>query len=544
VAAAHHPDIDPSQLPSSDEEVEAWWAEHGHGSLGYASLLEELAPTPAGRQAILEGFFEPTEEEAEAGLKQPSTAHRAIAQLVRRGVVRIILTTNFDRLTEQALAEAGVSAQVISRPEAVAGMKPLAHAGATVIKLHGDYKDLGSLNTPDELAAYPPQWQELLSRIFDDYGLLISGWSADWDKALVQALESSPSRRYPLYWDSRSSRGKVANQLLANRAGHTVAAAGADELFTELDEALQALDRLAEPPLTTAMAVARLKRHLLVPERRIDVHDLLQARLEAIADAIERHGAHPVAGVDGYDTLLQDYRESCRPLLTLAVMGVRHDSEGMHDSLWNEIFESLLALRGSPDGSFNEYTWSAQHYPALLTLLAVGATSVRYRRDRLLVNICRDHRWRSPFRQEDENALSTLRPDLLLDWDSVKKLPRWNGTLWQQPPSHLIRSDLQDVLAPVTPRNGYKPMFDDLEYRLALLLFTDTDAGSRYPMGGEYRGDRRFREPGLPDAATRFRQQAEKAQEDWVWWSVLDLAPGDLTALDARLMQHHESYER
>jgi hypothetical protein len=41
---------------------------------------------------------------------------------------------------ETALAEAGVPPQVISRPEAMAGMAPLQHARATVIKLPGDYR--------------------------------------------------------------------------------------------------------------------------------------------------------------------------------------------------------------------------------------------------------------------------------------------------------------------------------------------------------------------------------------------------------------------
>lgn len=60
--------------------------------------------------------------------------------------MRVVLTTNFDRLVERALEEAGVSPQVISRPEAVVGMTPLPHARATVVKLHGDYADLQSRN--------------------------------------------------------------------------------------------------------------------------------------------------------------------------------------------------------------------------------------------------------------------------------------------------------------------------------------------------------------------------------------------------------------
>src|SRR5258705_63630 len=83
--------------------------------------------------------------------------------------------------------------QVAARPEAVGGMAPWAHAAATVIKLHGDYMDLGSRNTPDELGTYPAEWKALLRQVTDEYGLIISGWSAMWDEALVSALEDAPN---------------------------------------------------------------------------------------------------------------------------------------------------------------------------------------------------------------------------------------------------------------------------------------------------------------------------------------------------------------
>jgi hypothetical protein len=50
---------------------------------------------PAERQQLLRGYFEPTEEEAEQGIKSPTPAHKAIAELVSEGYVRVVLTTNF-----------------------------------------------------------------------------------------------------------------------------------------------------------------------------------------------------------------------------------------------------------------------------------------------------------------------------------------------------------------------------------------------------------------------------------------------------------------
>lgn len=87
----------------------------------------------------------------------PGAAHRAIAQLAKRGLIRVILTTNFDRLMERALEEAGAPPQVVASPQGVAGMTPPQHTGVTVIKLHGDYADLEMRNTIDELNTYPAE---------------------------------------------------------------------------------------------------------------------------------------------------------------------------------------------------------------------------------------------------------------------------------------------------------------------------------------------------------------------------------------------------
>jgi len=75
-----------------------WYATRHGTEPDYDVLLEELAPRPAERNRLLRSYFEPSEEEAKRGLKRPTKAHSAIADLVRRGFVRVIVTTNFDRL--------------------------------------------------------------------------------------------------------------------------------------------------------------------------------------------------------------------------------------------------------------------------------------------------------------------------------------------------------------------------------------------------------------------------------------------------------------
>ncbi len=450
IATATHRD-NPVAVDAAVADPEQWWGEHGDGDpLGYSNLLAALGATPAARSALLAGFFKPSEDDAASGLKTPSPAHRAIAQLVKRGHIRVILTTNFDRLLEKALEDAGISPQVITRPEAVVGLTPLPHAPVPVIKLHGDYADLDMRNTLEELSTYPPEWDTLLDRILDEYGLIICGWSADWDKALVAALERTRSRRYPLYWDSRSSSGPTATRLLAQHRGTVIPTASADALFAGLLERVDALDRLAEPPLTTAMAVARLKRHLAGPVRRIDLYDLIIDAAKRTAAVSRAKLGAPIDGRDVGQRLQDLYGENLRatePLLSLLTTGVFHNSTRAHTDLWIAVVQRLLQARGMPTGTFNEAREHARHYPALLALRAAGTLAAHLDREDVLLRLLTEPTWRDPFGRHDRQpAYQSLHGYRVASSDAVNAMPRWKGQRWLYPPSHLLRADLREPL--------------------------------------------------------------------------------------------------
>ncbi|MFC8190842.1 SIR2 family protein [Cellulomonas sp. NPDC057328] len=450
------------------EDPEAWWAQTFGEALGYSSLLGKLAPTPATRQGVLEGFFEPSGGDEPAG---PSKAHHALAQLVKRGAVKVIVTTNFDRLMEQALSAAGIEPQVVSRPEAVAGMRPLAHAPATVIKLHGDYKDVESLNTDEELATYPQPWVDLLARIFEDYGLVVSGWSADWDVALVRAIESAPTRRYPVYWDRRSAKGDNASRLLVARGGHIIDTPDADAMFTELLDNIETLDRLSEPPLTTAMTVARVKRYLPDPLHRIDVHDLVLAQLDRVrAEAATQGTARGIANGEGAESLYDSYFAATRPLLSVLAVGAYHD-DGAHDDLWVRVMGDLLEVRQLPSGSYNETAWKLQHYPALLAYTTLGTIALARSRDKLFIRLSDEPTWKSPFDRAPARSVEALHQNWLLESEHINTMPRWErpGQRWLYPQSHLLRVVLEPVITEVLPVSRYHEAIDDFEYATGLL---------------------------------------------------------------------------
>lgn len=155
-----------------------------------------MGASPEERRSILHSYIEPTEDDHAEERKVPTVAPRAIADLVRGGYIRVIVTTNFDRLMENALRERGIEPTVVASVDALAGAQPITHSSCYILKLHGDYKDARILNTEAELRGYPPQYDGLLDRIFDEHGLIVCGWSGEWDDALRAVFLRAPNRRY------------------------------------------------------------------------------------------------------------------------------------------------------------------------------------------------------------------------------------------------------------------------------------------------------------------------------------------------------------
>lgn len=239
VAAAE--DVD---LGEDGDTPERWWEEQGRGEPRYDDLVGALAPTEAARQRLLADYFKP--KAGASGEVGTSDTHAALARLVASGRVRLILTTNLDRLTERALDHAGVAAEVISSPEQLRAMTPLTHARATVVKLHGDYAMLGSRNTPEELADYPAGWKALLARAFEEYGLVVIGWSAEYDTSLVGLLSTAPRHAFPAFWVSYQGEfTETARRVIALRHAAVIDSTGAEEFLRDLNDRIDRLDRAA-----------------------------------------------------------------------------------------------------------------------------------------------------------------------------------------------------------------------------------------------------------------------------------------------------------
>lgn len=470
VAVLHDPDT-PDAGTEAAADPEGWWEQQFGEPLGYSQLLAETAPTPAARQALLAGYFEP--EDGEDSGKQPTAAHRAIARLVKRGSIKVILTTNFDRLMERALEEVGISPQVV-RDHQIDSMKPLVHSQVTIIKLHGDYADLQQRNTVNELKEYPQAQQELVERVLDEYGLIVCGWSAEWDKALVTAVEGTRSRRYPMFWGQFGQMSEPARRLVTQHSAAVIDGLTADELFTDLEHRVEALDRMTIAPVTRDTAVAQLKRFLPDPIRRIEVRDLIDQTVSHIVNNASRE-RYPLTGTV-FAQSIRSYRTDCDTLLHLLANGVFHD-DGTYDELWQRVTERLNRLRDSNAGQPSEDLDRLRQYPSLLATYAMGIAAVLSRRDELLVRALTQPVWSPPFAGSQRQTPAVyLNPERVIYGNSIDEVCHAEGgRTYKFPQSHWLHEELREPFRLVEPDDAaYRAAFHRFEF-LASLIALDTE---------------------------------------------------------------------
>lgn len=201
------------------------WYRGRHGARpNYIGMLQQAAGTPGAARLPSDHF------EAAAGALQPTPAHRALAAMVAAGLGPI-LTTNFDPLLELALARAGVACTVAASlgamARAVRRRGPAPGAGCLLVKLHGDYRDLGIRDTSAGRDSYHALIDALLDWVLGDFGLLVCGWSGAWDVALGRALARTAGGR-PTCWLLRGPASPEAASLIALRRAHVVAVPSAD----------------------------------------------------------------------------------------------------------------------------------------------------------------------------------------------------------------------------------------------------------------------------------------------------------------------------
>ncbi|MEW6455121.1 MAG: SIR2 family protein [Acidobacteriota bacterium] len=445
----------------------AWYEATFGEAPNYNKLLNIVAKSQAERSQLLRSYFEPTEEEREQHLKIPTEAHKAIAELVVKGYIRVIVTTNFDRLIEEAIEEVGIVPTVISTPDAAIGALPITHTKCTIIKVHGDYLDTRIRNTPDELAKYDKGINRLLDQIFDDFGLIICGWSAEWDTALRAAIERCQTHRFTTYWAMRGKPTKQMQKLIKLRHVQTISIRDADSFFREIAEKVFALEELSRPhPLSSKVAVATLKKYIVDDHYKIRLHDLMMEETERVyAGLTIEH--FPVQGVP-FSTIeltkrIHRYYALTEILRDLMITGC-YWGEKTHEDLW---VKSLERIANPPGERAGLNIWlELRLFPALLLLYGGGIASIAAEKYGTFAVLLTKVKVKEGI--EDQPLGLALYPYAVMDKSVAQQLPGMERRY--TPISDLLEEKLREPFKEsLSDDTQYKKCFDRFEYLLALV---------------------------------------------------------------------------
>lgn len=232
------------------EVADDWDASHTWYSATYSEeptyegILEKLAAAPGDRGALLEEFFR-------GRSTSPSKVHEHLAELARRGLIRVFVTTNFDDLMETALRNAGLDPYVVVTNEDAVNAVPLQRHDAVVIHVHGHWQQASSMrNTVDELGAYPDWVADIARDALRGYGRTIVGWAAGHDPELRALLTQHASQRFSCYWIDRANlEGKGAE--LALSLGAIPIIGSADVVLSNVLAAIENMEQFSRPAVTS-----------------------------------------------------------------------------------------------------------------------------------------------------------------------------------------------------------------------------------------------------------------------------------------------------
>ena len=346
-----------------------------------------------------------------------------------------------------------------------------------MVKLHGDYRDPRIRNTRAELGCYDEEVDQLLDRIFDEFGLVVCGWSAAWDAALRNALYRARSRRFTTYWATHGHVEEDAQRLINHRKAELIPIKDADKFFTTLQEGVQSLHEFARPhPLSTEAAVASLKRYLSEPRHRIRFSDLVDDIVERVVETTSGDPFamdHPTPDTVSVTARVRRYEAVCSMLLAVApVAGMWLEEE--HVAVWQR---ALSRLGSNPAAGGKTYWLTLRTYPATLLLYALGIGAIEAGRlhflGRLLETPIRDHNHKSV------PAVQVLPPLCL--FDDVRAMRILEGMDKRKMPlNDWLYNGLRTHTMRVVPDEArYEFIFDQFEMLVAL-NYIHLDQQERY----------------------------------------------------------------
>ena len=339
--------------PSIEEDIQTWFLNSPYAKIRYDELVGGLFPTSVAQQAFLR---------KELHADEPGKAHRLIAYLAKLGVLRCVITTNFDDLIERALREEGLECQVITE-ENLDTSEPLIQCPVfRIYKPHGTI-DSGRLrNTPEDLKQLHDGMERELVSIISDHGLIVLGYSGS-DESIRRIFRQKRRYLYPTFWVHVDEVPQFDCPLFGNEPLHFVPCVGAAAFLDDLIAMYRRLDLMAP---TGSLGVAAQSAEEAIRGEKRDARARVRRFWEVLAGEINRITPNLSKGPD--DELFVQFLDQTIPAgihFAKVAIAVSEMDDGIVANDLYKGFEHLLKgyfLPRGHGGHFDEYQFDSYKF--------------------------------------------------------------------------------------------------------------------------------------------------------------------------------------
>ena len=379
----------------TDEPV-TWFEQRYHMDASYDGILKQLGPTASARQQLLKKYFENSPpDSAQDQPEENLETYRNIAKLVKSQYLKVILTTNFDHSLEKVLREEGVEPVVISTESDIVSINPVHTHQCLIVHVNGDYLYPESMrNTRDELSNYSDNMDALLEEILRNYGLIIIGWSADWDIALSQKVSlNRSSKYYRTYWNDISDLQREAKRISTNMSAGVIVTPASNFVSELTSNVLGLQDLTRKHPLTVPLVISKTKRAFASSQRPIIIHDEMRRSFEVLRSC-------KAMNPDSYQVSEEDFKHRKSQLWadmeipTAYVISAAYWGTSETDNWW---IPDISRFATHPHAGGGTLQLNLQQLSGVALFYAAGVAAVASARTETLKRLLNEPKWKDNF---------------------------------------------------------------------------------------------------------------------------------------------------
>lgn len=369
----------PGKKINSNINLEKWLMDSVYAEMGFSEIMELIYSKNLEQQNFLNKYL----NKYDIG-----ESHKGIAELARRGIIRTIITTNFDHYIEKAIENLSFDIQVISSDDDLKNVEPLIQCKSLrIYKVHGNLGCGKLRNTPKDLESLSPLMEQEIIRVLSEHGVIVLGYSGR-DIGIKKVFEKRKNNYYPVYWVDPNKPNGLMKEIFKKYNYMYIQCTGAGAFIKEFLRLSREMDKLA-PIIGSAPTTVDLENCLKntksVGPVYIDFLDSIYKELEGIRPDFSKYkdiDEAILSQINNSESIIYRYVES-------VLLASRYKNLDALENIYG-YFGNLYKLCNIPEGfsgSYYESHFDGYRFIIYEMFVSLIAALIKYENWHIIGNI-------------------------------------------------------------------------------------------------------------------------------------------------------------